>query len=363
MGLSQQAERVVMIRSIEFNLVWYLLAVHMSSFTAPVFLTHCEHLAVFSVTGADATAFLQSQLTQDVSTVSPERAALAGFCTAQGRLWASMVLTLNQNAGYIGVASSDLMDSFLKRLRMFVLRSKVTIDAPADTQVYGVEIASVDLAALTDLVGVELPQETWGSQASSDGVWVKLPLTSDSSQTRWLWMASPKQFEGLSVSLGSLGSQAQVQPSFAHWQAQDIMAGLPWVEASTQDLFIAQTLNLDLIGAISFTKGCYPGQEVVARAHYRGTVKRRMHPARIQGLAMELKAGMDVFEATDAENPVGRLINVAHVDRAFDARMDGTWVLFEAPFKSLEANSLRAGSVTGPELLLQPLPYAVAPQA
>lgn len=332
----------------------------MSSFSAPVVFTRCDHLAVFAVDGADASTFLQSQLTQDVTSVSSTQAALAGFCTAQGRLWASMLLTqTTEPEGFLAVASSDLIESFLKRLRMFVLRSKVTIDLVPQTQVYGVEISASEVKPLSDLLGVSLPQTPWASVTTSLGVWINIPAANDHQSVRILWLASTQQFDQLT---GKLGEHAQILPSSNAWRVQDIKAGLAWVEQATQDLFIAQTLNLDLIGGVSFTKGCYPGQEVIARAHYRGTVKRRMHLAHIDASGVDLKPGMDVFEATEPDNPIGRLINVAKEDQGTETTPDLTWVLFEAPFKSLGAAPLRAGSSSGPELKTQPLPYEVAAQ-
>ena len=330
----------------------------MSRLTDPVFLTHCQHLAPFSVAGADARGFLQSQLTQDIAQVTPERAVLAGFCTAQGRLWASMLLTESRSAdALVGIASTDLLESFLKRLKMFVLRSKVTINAMTDRVVYGVELPSQALPALSAQLQCVLPQEPFMSIDTASGIWIRLP-TAEDDLARLLWLANQQQYARV---LFDLGEHAMVLSKSNAWRVNDIKAGLPWVQASTQDLFIAQTLNLDLIGGISFTKGCYPGQEVIARAHYRGTVKRRMHLASLAGSAPDLQAGMDVFDTVDPENPVGRLINISGEHAIGTSDPEQSWVLFEAPFKSLEGASLHAGSPTGPELYVQPLPYEVRP--
>ncbi len=327
----------------------------MSSFSTPVLFTTCQHLTTFSASGADARTFLQSQLTQDLTKVSSDNAALAGFCTAQGRLWASMLLAQNANdQAFIGIVSADLVETFLKRLRMFVLRSKVTIEPTPMNLVYGVQLALSDLASLSNLVGGDLPATTWASTSTAGGLWVRIPSTTNDS-VRLLWVANPVQFDDL---IKALDHQAQQLATSNDWQVQDIKAGLAWVQASTQDLFIAQTLNLDLIGGVSFTKGCYPGQEVIARAHYRGTVKRRMHLAKIASAESSLRAGMDVFDANEPKNPVGRLINVAHDGN--DSSQ--TWVLFEAPFKTLAGEPLRAGSADGAALVLQSLPYEVIEQ-
>jgi folate-binding protein YgfZ len=312
----------------------------------------CGHLSVFKASGADARTFLQSQLTQDVKTLSAEHASLAGFCTAQGRLWASMLLTQGATEDeIIGVVSADLAESFLKRLRMFVLRSKVVIDIDPSIRVYGVLVGSQDAQGLSVHAQGKLGDQHWQCAALPSGTWVRMP-TADSAAARFLWLANQVQHDHLQ---SNLSLQVPPQDHEDVWRVEDVLAGLAWVEAQTQDLFIAQTLNLDLVGGVSFTKGCYPGQEVIARAHYRGVVKRRMHLARVTGLNPQLRAGADVFESNEPDNPVGRLINVASDGRDM-------WVLFEAPFKTLEGEPLRAGASDGPTLTLVPLPYSLKPE-
>jgi len=129
----------------------------------------------------------------------------------------------------------------------------------------------------------------------------------------------------------------------ATWDAADIAAGLPWIEAATQDLFIPQTLNLDLIGGVSFTKGCYPGQEVVARSHYRGTVKRRMAGGVVGPVAPRIAPASDVYQHGQPDQPCGRLINAARANGV-------TRVLFEAPLDAVAAGGLHVGGVDGPEI-------------
>lgn len=285
---------------------------------------------------------------------------MAGFCTAQGRLWATMLLTpTDQEQQIHGVIAADLMESFLKRLRMFVLRSKVTLGPVPDLQVLGIEIAAADLDILSSILGVTLPGAIWHAQMTSCGTWIQVPSANESNRLRLLALTTALQAKQL---IDQLGENGKVLTDVNAWKAQDIQAGMAWVEASTQDLFIAQTLNLDLIGGVSFTKGCYPGQEVIARAHYRGTVKRRMHVATIVSpTEVEIKAGMDVFDASEPDNPVGRLINVASAVTKTEEGPATIWVLFEAPFKSIEASSLRVGSSEGPLLTMRPMPYDIAP--
>ena len=328
----------------------------MSRFTQPVQCFACTHLSVFSAAGADTETFLQSQLTQDMQAVTASQAALAGFCTAQGRLWASMLLLGTQDGGgaggsVVGVVNSDVIESFLKRLRMFVLRSKVTLEALEQPKVFGLVISSADLPAFNEVCGIELSDTPWQAIASSFGHFISMP-SADADVLRYQLLATDDEVAALSK---ALGESWQPNDEVAAWQLQDMRAGIGWIQTATQDLFIAQTLNLDLLDGVSFTKGCYPGQEVVARAHYRGTVKRRMHLASNDSAHPELTPGMDVFEASEPDNPVGRLIDVVTL-------AGKTWVLFEAPFKTLEGEPLRAGSAGGPALQLQSLPYSLETQ-
>nr|WP_128831574.1 hypothetical protein [Alcaligenes sp. HPC1271] len=134
----------------------------------------------------------------------------------------------------------DLSEALIKRLRMFVLRSKVTISL-AELQVYGVADQSA-------------AQAVWNLQRDGDDTLIQAP--GELGGLNRYWRISPQQ-------------DTNAQASEGRWETADILAGLPWISADTQDLFIPQTLNLDLIDGINFKKGCYPGQEVVARSHYR----------------------------------------------------------------------------------------------
>ena len=322
-------------------------------FSHPIVVYRCDHLQPFRVTGADARGFLQSQLTQDIDAVRSHRAALAGFCSAQGRLWASMLLTApTDDSGFVAVVRADIVESLLKRLRMFVLRSKVVIEPVNDQQVLGLTMAQSEVAKLSAELTHELPMDSWDSLACSTGIWVRMPSAQE-GEARFLLIAASEQCQQIIDVLCE--NPSQIRPA-EDWQVLDIQAGLPWIEAKTQDLFIPQTVNLDLIQGVSFTKGCYPGQEIVARAHYRGTVKRRMHLAKVEGDTVGIQAGNDIFVSDRADDPQGRVIMVASSPTEAGS---GCWVLFEAPFAVIEAGDLRVGSAAGSQLIVLDLPYAL----
>jgi len=205
---------------------------------------------LLSVTGADARGFLHAQLTVDVEKLAPDRAVLGGWCSAKGRLLASF-LVVPSPEGFLLQVARDLAAPVAKRLSMFILRSKVKIADESDAWAqYG----------------------TWDADAPSSVTWrgdmVDVP-------------AGDRRF--LRITKESLEARA----SEAEWTLQEIRAGRPLISAATQDRFVPQMVNFEALGAVDFGKGCYPGQEIVARAQYRGQVKRRMvHATAPAGVAL-----------------------------------------------------------------------------
>jgi len=194
-----------------------------------------------------------------------------------------------------------------------------------------------------------LPRAAWQRADLPSGTWIAAP--SADGRLRWWWIASDEQLNEAAPLAAVLGLAPASQ-----WQVADLAAGIPWIATATQDVFIPQTVNLELIQGVSFTKGCYPGQEVVARSHYRGTVKRRMAygtiaDASLQGAAL---AGVDVFDATQPGEPIGRV-----VDAASEAGVAS--VLFETTLAALPEGDLRLGAADGPRIAAAPLPYSITP--
>ena len=196
---------------------------------------------LLTVTGADARAFLHAQLTRDIENLPADRAAFAGWCTAQGRLLATL-LVIPSPDGFLLQLARDIAPAVAKRLSMFILRSKVKItDVSQDWKQYGV----------------------WGAAPTPpDVTWEGTVGTVRVSETRFL-------------RLGPQLAMNETRPE-DDWTLEEIRAGRPLISAATQDQFVPQMVNLETLGAVDFQKGCYPGQEIVARAQYRGQVKRRM---------------------------------------------------------------------------------------
>lgn len=334
------------------------LATSSTDSTALATVYALDNLSVFEAKGQDALTFLQGQLTNDILAPGIGQACLAGYCTAQGRLLSTMVLGQAPDSEQIptvrGMMRADILAPVLKRLSMFVLRSKVTLLADS-ASVVGVTALASNRSALISQLGHPLPEAVWETIHTSTGTWIAAPVFSEDHQSaallsRWWWIAGPAN----QAAVTTLQLNLRLAPS-EEWACQDIQLGMPWIEARTQDLFIPQTLNLELIGGVSFTKGCYPGQEIVARSHYRGTVKKRMALGKItHPVDVELVPGSDIFDASAPEQPCGRLINVSHQIGAEGLEY---WVLFETTFDAYDRQQLRTISANGPAVKTVALPY------
>lgn len=292
-------------------------------------------LAVLEFQGADAISFLHAQLTQDVQHLAPHQAKLGAYCNAKGRVQATLVFWRTpDDTGIQALVKADIADALMNRLRMFVLRSKVSIER-IPVHVYG-------YTGPSSLNGLTPPQDTppytLSRTPSQHLTWISAPQVAQ--EKRW-WLISPTQIDG-------------AHEDSAPWQIADMQAGLPWVDQSAYEGYIPQTLNLDLIDGINFQKGCYPGQEVVARSHYRGTIKRRMAYACTKaqydlGLASAW-AGQDIVQAADPDAPCGRIINAAIHEGLLH-------VLLEVQLVDLESAEFYARDAQGPRLYIQALPY------
>ncbi|MGB6218764.1 MAG: folate-binding protein [Castellaniella sp.] len=250
--------------------------------------------ALVRIQGADAASFLHGQLTHGITGLGDGLAAPAAYCTAQGRLLANGVLWRVPDEGFVWMVSRDLTDSLLKRLRMFVLRAKVTISLDETMQVWGALGAQAVPAALHTA-----PAWTCASIEGAD--WIVAPYSRAERPAAWrLAATAPDEADRA----GPIRDDA--------WTAARLAGGWPWIRAASQDQFLPASLDMDLNGTIDFAKGCYPGQEVIARSHYRGTVKRRQAYGTAPWTADAPALPADLYAVGDAAGrPVGRVIESA----------------------------------------------------
>jgi len=285
------------------------------------------HLGVIRVEGEDAAGFLQGQLTQDFVMLEPSQARLAAFCSAKGRMQASFVGFRRSPDEILLVCSRDLLASTLKRLSMFVLRAKARLSDASDA------FALFGLAG--DAVPPPLPATPWSLWR--DGAASVVRLYPADGVARALWVA-PADTAGPTV--------PALPEALWHWM--DVRSGVATLSQPVFDAFVPQMLNYESVGGVTFKKGCYPGQEVVARSQFRGTLKRRAYLVHTDA---GLTVGQAVFHESDAEQPCGTVVQAAaHPGGGFDA-------IVSMQTSAAAQGHLHAGSANGPALELLPLPY------
>lgn len=249
-------------------------------------------LTVLSASGGDAGSFLQGQLSADVMTLKPGDSRLAAYCTPKGRMLA-LFRVIRRADGYWLLLPREIAGPVTQRLRMFVMRSKVELREDGDLLVLGLcgEAGARQISAAPPRAidaGIEL----------GGGALVRVAGESP----RYVYVAPA------SAVAEALKHAAMPLTGPDAWRLLDIRAGLPQVLAGAQEAFVPQMANLDLLGGISFTKGCYPGQEIVARMHYLGSLKRRMYRLEI---GLEHPPGPGTAIRDNAETLVGELVMAA----------------------------------------------------
>lgn len=288
-----------------------------------------SHLGVIRVEGEDAAAFLHGQLTQDFALLGLDQARLAAFLSAKGRMQASFIAFKRSATEVLLVCSRDLLPATLKRLSMFVMRSKAKLtDATADFALYGLAGEAINSVA-----------------GSAQPAWSKADLGSASivhlypadNNPRALWVAPASETAPAGPALDP-----------ALWLWSEVRSGVATLTTPVVEAFVPQMLNYESVGGVNFKKGCYPGQEVVARSQFRGTLKRRAFIAHAEA---NVAVGAEVFAATDLEQPCGTVVQVA------SAPGGGVDAIVSLQIASATQGALQVGSTDGVPLTLAPLPY------
>lgn len=288
--------------------------------------------------GEESQPFLHNQLSSDVKALNPDQAQYSSYSTAKGRMQANFLL-FQQDGDYWLQLADDLAPAMQKRLSMFILRSKTHCrDASAERVLLGLAGPRAAECVRT-LTGCGELAELAIHHGKNSSV-IALP------GGRFQLVVAPQAAEALTqrlIAAGCIPGNGDV------WRLTDIRAGIPWISAATQEEFVLQMANLDLIGGVSFTKGCYPGQEIVARTRYLGKVKRRTLRARC---ASAVQAGQEVFSPEMNGQPSGKVLQAAP-DGA-----GGCEILAAVQLSSVE-HGLHLTAADGPALELLPLPYIV----
>lgn len=283
--------------------------------------------------GRDARSFLHGQLTQDVLHLPADAARLAGYCSAKGRLLASFV-TWADGDDVLLACSADLLPAALKRLSMFVLRAQCRLtDATAERPLWG-------LAGTAAVPGAADALPVWGRAALAGAESIRLPDGQAGGQ------AVPR---GLAWGEPPPGLPA-LEPEA--WRWLEATSGVARIVGATVEQFVPQMVNLELVGGVNFQKGCYPGQEIVARSQYRGTTKRRAY---VVHATAPLAPGQEVFHAADPEQPAGLVVLAGRCDAAPAEQRHAA--LVELKIAAAEGGALHAGAADGPALTLAAQPY------
>jgi folate-binding protein YgfZ len=294
---------------------------------------HLSDWGLIRAQGPDAASFLHGQLTQDVTHLDAGHARLAGYCSAKGRLLATFVVWRANDGDILLACSADLLPAVLKRLSMFVLRAQCKLsDATRELQLHGLAGAAADA-----FLGASVAAEFWACGRLGAASVIRLPSADGTS--RYLWAAADAPpLPGMSLDA---------------WRWLEVRSGVARVVAATAEQFVPQMLNLELLGGVNFQKGCYPGQEVVARSQYRGTLKRRTY---LMHSDAALAPGLEVFHSADPDQPAGMVVLAASLPGGRHA------ALVELKISALQAGELHAGQAGGALLRPTPLPYPLEEQ-
>jgi len=297
-----------------------------------------SQLGVIAFRGDETASFLQNQLTNDVRGLQTDAAQWNGYCSPKGRLLGNFLLW-RQGEDYCLQLSGDILPAVLKRLSMFIMRSKVQGRDASDENVRLV-VAGPQARAAVDAAMGTAPDAAMRTSASAIGQVIRvgadtfvLSISPDHAATAWQALCRLATPVGAPV-----------------WDWLCLNAGIPMIVAATQEQFVPQMVNFEVIGGVSFQKGCYPGQEIVARSQYLGKLKRRMFLAHVEA---EAAPGDSLYSADIEGQATGTVVNAA------PAPAGGFDVLAVAQVESAATQTLHLKAGDGAVLTLKPLPYAL----
>jgi hypothetical protein len=294
-------------------------------------------LGLLQLSGADTLTFLQGQVTNDVKQLNGQIAHYSGYCNPKGRLLALFLAFAHHDHIHLQLPK-ELIAPIAKRLKMYVMRSKVEVQDVSES-IIKIGLNGTKAIELLSPLFSQIPQNDYELVTLENGAIIKLPgnqprfeIFTDIANAPTIW--------------NSLALHAKIADA-TYWELQEIQAGIPEVYAKTQEEFVPQMLNLDLLNGINFKKGCYTGQEIVARTHYLGTVKRRTQLAHIDS-DIASNPGDDIFNSNG--DIVGKVVRCA------PSYSGGYDLLAEIRLESVEAGQL---NVNDNALNFRELPYKI----
>ena len=316
---------------------------HFNSEITSTLYTTLAAMSCYEISGEDAQSFLQSQFTNDVNDISATQGQLNSYCTPKGRMMAIFYLCQWQNNYYL-IIPKEIASAVMQRIQMYIMRAKVTITDRSDQLQLNALFGQQAEQTITALK-ISAPTKDYQTSAFEYGLCMRIP----GIVPRYI-IISNEQF---SADLTNLSTDDLGLSTVEYWQWLDIMSGIPMVYTETQEAFVPQMANLELINGVSFSKGCYPGQEVVARLHYLGNANRRMY--RISTAAsVDLKCGDDIYAADSEKNQA-----IGQVVSAIATNEEEITALAVLRVEAAENNQLAISSLTGPKAEVMSLPYEI----
>lgn len=312
------------------------------------FVAPLQDLGLIALDGDDAASFLHSQLTNDVEHLGLGEARLAGYCSAKGRLLASFLMWRSATTIFLQLPR-EILPAVQKRLSMFVLRAKTKLSDATELPASAVVLGLGGAAAATVLQRWfdALPAQPFAKLDHSLGTLIRVADALGAPRYQWLMSAATAETVApvLADALAVGGADA--------WHLAEIHAGVPQIAKATQEQFVPQMVNFELLGAVNFKKGCYPGQEIVARSQYLGKLKRRT--TLVSTTDLTAAPGMEVFATADPEQPCGMIVNAAPNGNG------GIDALVEMKLAAIQSGSVRLGSAQGAALTFLDMPYVLEP--
>ena len=303
------------------------------------YLCDLSTLGIIKVNGEDAQTFLHGQFTNDLNQVDNKTSQLSSYCNAKGRLL-SIFRVFKHSDDYLLLLRKDVLDNTLKKLNMFKLMSKAEITNSSDEYVV-MGLAGNNTESILKNNNIDFPEND--NQCFDNDEFV---ITRTDNQ-RALIIAKPEK----AIELWEALKNRTDTRDYNIWQLYDIRNGIPEITEQTYESFIPQMVNLELIDGVNFQKGCYPGQEIVARTHYLGKPNRRMYKVEI--LAEEnFLPGTNIYSKEEGEQAVGKVVSSVRYSR------DNVNALIVLRTEKETSNHLNIGSLNGPTVLMGELPYS-----
>lgn len=305
-------------------------------------LVDLSDFSLIRARGDDTQNFLNGQLSNDIRQLDATHSQLASWCSPKGRMMVIFRLFRRGNDTLLQLPAA-LLENTLKRLRMFVLRAKVTLES-VDAELVSIGLSGPDSKKILAEATGFAPSGDNGCETREDVSILSLP----GSHPRYEIVAPTAVAEKLWERLKSKATPAGP----AVWAWLDIMAGIPSVHPGTNEEFVPQMANLEVVGGVNFKKGCYPGQEIVARMQYLGKLKQRMYRAHVEGDVLP-RPGDSIYAPDFPGQSAGMAVEAQpSPDGGYD-------LLAVIQISSAGAGKLHLGSESGPQLTLQSLPYSL----